>query len=121
MEEERESLETAEELIAKGDLDGAQEILNGIKKDHAREYYLQSLVYKEKKWYGEQRKQLEQAVKADPDNEQYKKELQELEQFAKTKEYKKAVRKNEMGKASGKHLDRCYDCCSVCESIADCF
>ena len=121
MEEEKEPLKKAEELIAQGELDEAQKILNGIKENRAREYYLQSLVYKEKKWYSEQRKQLEQAVIADPDNEEYKKELQELEEFAKTKEYKKAVKKNEMGKASGKHLDRCYDCCSVCESIADCF
>ena len=108
----------AEELISLGSLDKAQTVLDKIKENSGRKYYLQSRIYKEKFWYNEQRKQLKKAVKADPDNEEYKKELAELEEFAKTKEYKSAVRKKQMGDIGGVCAEGCAEIC--CEGFCYC-
>lgn len=119
------SLDMAQEFIEQGSPDMAQAVLNKNNTVSGRKYYLQSLIYKEKKWYGEQRKYLKRAVKEEPDREDYKQELAELEQFAKTKEYKRAVRKQQMGQAGNVCADACGEACCygicacVCEGLGN--
>ena len=116
-------LEQAEYYIAWKRLDEAQDLLYKVHTKSGKKYYLQSLIYKERKWYGEQRKYLKKAVKEEPDREDYKKELQELEEFTKTKDYKKAVRKHQIGEAGGVCAEACCEgccygiCTVICEGI----
>lgn len=114
-------LEMAEDYIAWGEIEKAQEILNTVRENSGKKYYLQSRIYKAKFWYNEQRKQLKKAVKAEPDNEDYKKELAELEEFSKTPEYKSTVRKHQMGEAGGVCAECCAEgcCMCICEGICE--
>ncbi len=118
-------LEQAEYYIAWKRLDEAQDLLYKVHTKSGRKYYLQSLIYKERKWYNEQRRWLKKAVKEEPDREDYQKELAELEEFAKTKEYKKAVRKHQMGEAGNVCGEACCEgccygvCACICEGIGN--
>lgn len=123
------SLDMAEELIRLGYIDKAQAVLNNNNTKSGRKYYLQSRIYKAKLWYNEQRKQLKKAVKEEPDREDYKKELAELEEFAKTKEYKRAARRHNMEQLGGTcaegGAEGCCECCGyglcalICEGIGN--
>lgn len=113
-EEDNERLNEAEKLIEEENLDGAQEILNGVKQKSGKKFYLQSRIYNKKKWYGEQRKMLKAAVKAEPDNETYAKELEELEAFSKTDEYKTAQKNYQMGQAGSCCAEGGAECCCLC-------
>ena len=112
-----ERLDEAEKYIEHGKLDEAQKVLNTIKEDSGRKYYLRSRIYKNKCWYNEQRKQLKRAVKAEPDNEIYKKELEELMEFRKTSEYKSTVKHPQMGDTVSCCLE---SCCNICEWMSFC-
>ena len=114
-------------------IDEAQRVLDTVPERSAKKFYLQSRIYKERKSYGEQRKYLKKAVKADPQNEQYKKELAELEKFKKSPDYKSSIEAfkgnrtsggNQMGEATGSVCAEvccegcCYGICTViCEGI----
>ena len=122
-------LDRAEKLIDEGDNYSAQHILSNIKEDSGRKHYLQSRIYKSECWYNEQRKQLKAAVKAEPDNELYKGELNELMEFSKTAEYKSTVKRPK--RAQMGNTDRTWtDCCAeifcyclcegICESLSQC-
>lgn len=121
----KEPIEVAEYYISWGRLDDAQTELNKVRGRSGKKYYLQSRIYKGRRWYNEQRKQLKKAVKEEPDNEGYKKELAELEEFAKTKEYKSAVRKQQMGNAGSICAEACCEglcygaCTCICEGIGN--
>ena len=111
------SLDKAERCIERGDLDEAQKVLNAVEEKSGRKHYLQSRIYKAKFWYNEQRKQLKAAIKEEPDNEEYKKEYDELLEFKKTSEYKSTVKHPQMGDMEG----CCLECfCVVCEGISFC-
>ena len=119
-----ELLDKAEEYLAHGDQYRAQVTLNKVEKDCGRKFYIQSRIYKKRRWYNEQRKQLKAAVKAEPDNELYKKELEELNAFRKTTEYKNTVQhplKGQMGHTDGKWAECCAEVCGyfVCEAICE--
>lgn len=118
---EKQPLDMAEDYIGWGELEKAQEILNSVKENSGKKYYLQSRLYKAKLWYGEQRKMLKKAVKSESGNEDYKKELQELEEFSKTKEYKSAVRKHQMGEVGSVCAEGGAECCClcICEGICE--
>lgn len=103
-------LNRAEDLIANGDLVAAQSVLDGIEEKSGRKYFVQGKLFESKKWYNEQRKQLKAAVKKEPENEEYKKELAELEEFGKTAEFKK-YRREESGRQMG---DCCITGCMAC-------
>ena len=116
--EQAELLDRAEKHIEKGDLYSAQNALDMVDKDSARKYYLQSRIYKAKCWYNEQRKQLKKAVKAEPDNETYKRELEELMEFRKTSEYKSTVKHPQMGNET---INCCLECCcNICDGLSGC-
>lgn len=104
----------AEELINSGNLDGAQEILNSVKENSGRKFFVQSELYKSRKWYNEQHKLLKDACNAEPENQEYKKALSELEEFSKTKVYKKAVKKRQMGSFKERVKDGCFKGCNAC-------
>ena len=110
-------LDRAEIHIENGDLYSAQNALDMTEKDSGRKRYLQSRIYKNKCWYNEQRKQLKRAVKAEPDNEIYKKELEELMEFCKTSEYKSTVKHPQMGDTVSCCLE---SCCNICEWMSFC-
>ena len=110
-------LDRVEKLIEKGDFYSAQHVLSGIEEDSGRKHYLQSRIYKSECWYNEQRKQLKRAVKAEPDNEIYKKELEELMEFRKTSEYKSTVKHPQMGDTVSCCLE---SCCNICEWMSFC-
>ena len=119
-----ELLDKAEEYLAHGDQYKAQVTLNKVEKDCGRKFYLQSRIYKKRCWYNEQRKQLKAAVKAEPDNELYKKELDELIRFSKTPEYKNTKQRpqrNQLGKTDTKWYECCVEVCGycVCEAICE--
>ena len=96
-------------LIDVGSTDDAQAMLDDIEDKDAQWHYLSSLLYREKNWYNESRKQLEIAVELDSENEKYK---QELEAIKVTAENENSEEKPEMGK--GKFRALCGDCCSNC-------
>ena len=115
----------AEIHIMHGDYEVAESALKCVKEKSAKKYYLLSKVYKSKNWFNEQRKMLKAAVKAEPDNETYKKELEELEAFRKTKEYKK-MRQMGVGDAFASGcVELCcegsvYCCCEgICEGLGN--
>lgn len=111
---EKDLLEKAEELINLNKLDKAQEILNSVKENSGRKFFVQSELYKSRKWYNEQHNLLQAACKAEPENEDYKKALSELEEFSKTKKYKKAVKKRQMGSFKERVKDGCSKGCNAC-------
>ena len=117
-------LDRAEELIDKGDLYSAQHILSSVKEDSGRKHYLQSRIYKSECWYNEQRKQLKKAIKAEPDNETYKIELDELMEFRKSAEYQSTVKRPkrvQMGKTDSMWAECCGELCCycICEGICE--
>ena len=116
-----ERLFNVEKAIELSEIKLAQDELDSIEEDGGKKRYLQSRIFKAKKWYNEQRKQLKSAIELDPENEQYKQELSELEQFSKTKEYKRAVRKRQMGKVGSFCRNGCLGCLAcICEGIGYC-
>ena len=119
-------LDRAEELIEKGDFYSAQHILSNIEEDSGRKHYLLSKIYKSEHWYNEQRKQLKKAVKAEPYNQNYRIELEELMEFRKTGEYQNTVKRpkkeqRQMGNTDGAWAECCGEVCGylVCGAICD--
>ncbi len=120
----------AEEHLKAGNHEWAQKKLDRVKAESAKKHYIQSKIYNQKKWYNEQRKQLKLAVKLEPGNEEYKRELDGLEKFRKTDEYKKCAkeeRKAQLGGIAGGECAECFCvgavemCCyGICEGLGNC-
>ena len=109
-------------LIEKGKLDTAQNVLNAKVCDDAEWYYLQSWVFYKRGWYLDCKFYLEQACELDPDNQEYKEqldkllkqgslELSEKEQRTKEKRLKRAMRRGT--RSHDKEM-----CCEVCGECA---
>ena len=107
-------LTKAEELIESGELDEAQNLIDAVEVKIGRKYFVQSKLFNAKGWFNEQRKQLKKALKFEPENEEYKKALDELEDFRKSAEYKQ-MKTVQMG-----DKDSLIECCclSSCECCA---
>lgn len=111
---DEQKLAKAEELIERKELDKAQEVLDEIDEESGRKCYLQSLIYKEKFWYNEQRKMLKKAIKAEPDNPEYRQALEDLNAFRKTKEYRQSkANKRQMGDTD-EMTELCCQCGGEC-------
>ncbi|MBE7088046.1 MAG: hypothetical protein E7370_00775 [Clostridiales bacterium] len=67
-----------EELIKMGELVEAQRKLDAFNERGARWHYLQSVLFYKKNWINESKKQLEIAIKIEPDNEKYKEAYRKL-------------------------------------------
>lgn len=66
------SFEKVEELLRSGDIQEAQRVLDGFNERGAYWHYLQSVVFYRKNWINESKKQLEIAMRLEPDNEKYR-------------------------------------------------
>jgi len=67
-----------EELCKGGRYDEAQKRLDDITEHSAEWHYLQSIVFYKREWLSEAKKQLELAVKLDPDTSKYRDSLDKL-------------------------------------------
>lgn len=67
-----------EKAIREKDLVLAQQKLDSFNDRNARWHYLQSVVYYKKNWTNESKKQLEIAMKMDPDNAKYKSDYEKI-------------------------------------------
>lgn len=67
-----------EELLKKGDVNGAQQKLDEFDERSAEWHYFQSVVFYKKNWINESKKQLEIAITMEPDVEKYKKALNKM-------------------------------------------
>lgn len=101
-------------LIGVGSTDDAQHMLDDIEEKDAEWHYLSSLLYREKNWYNESRKQLEIAIELDPGNDKYKEELEELKSVAENEE---SDGQPEMGK--GKFRAFCGNVCACCQPCCE--
>ena len=99
-------------LIIEGNIADAEQILDGVEEKDARWHYLSSHIYLAKNWTNEARKQLEIAIKLDPDNQTYKDELEELKKRAK-ETFDKAEKKQKK-----KHLGKDFFNSEVCNDSA---
>ncbi len=72
------SIEAVKNAINDGNLQKAQELLDGITIREAEWHYLQSVVFFKKNWSNESKKQLEIAMSMDPSNQKYKEAYEKL-------------------------------------------
>ena len=77
-EEEGSSFSRVDELIKAGDYQEAQRVLDSFNERGAHWHYMQSMLYYRKSWVNESKKQLEIALKLDPENEKYKEAYKRL-------------------------------------------
>ncbi|MDD4291222.1 MAG: hypothetical protein PHX51_03150 [Clostridia bacterium] len=82
------SYDEIRDLLTENRINEAQKILDDIDDRNAEWHYLQSVLYYKKSWYVEARKQLEFALKLDPDNAKYKQQLNDLNKIISKKEVK---------------------------------
>lgn len=66
------SYEKVEELLKAGNVEEAQRVLDAFNERTAQWHYLQSVIFYRKHWLNESKKQLEIAIRLEPDNEKYK-------------------------------------------------
>ena len=107
----KQGLDRAEELAERDELEAAQSVLDGIDEKNARWHYVQSRIYIKKNWLNEARKQLEIAVKSEPENGTYINALNNLEYRAQSGEDKM---KGSKKKRSGDNQEMgsfCAECC----------
>ena len=102
-----ELLFAAEKYIQESQTDLAQYTLNCVKEDSGKKHFLQSKIYQQKSWYNEQRKQLKAAIKAEPNNQDYKTELAELKKSFNYKQDKAEKREMQMGNICGSCFNGC--------------
>ncbi len=67
-------------LIKKGDISGAQNLLDNINERSAEWHYLQSVIFYRKNWINDSKKQLEIALNMDPHNTKYINDYTKLKQ-----------------------------------------
>ena len=77
-EDSESSFSKVEELIKIGDIAEAQRVLDGFNERGGKWHFLQSVVFYRKGWVNESKKQLEIAIKLEPENEQYKQTYKKL-------------------------------------------
>ncbi len=114
-----------EALIKSGELTEAQQKLDDIPVHDGEWHYLQSIVFYKKNWFLESKKQLEYALKADPENTKYRNSLNKLQQILASNTispdqlHSKESHTTD-GTSRGKGIPTCTgNCCSdLC--IADC-
>ncbi len=75
-----EDFSDVEVLIKKGDINGAQALLDDKTERSAEWHYLQSVVFYKKNWTNESKKQLEIAMNMDPHNAKYSEAYTKLKQ-----------------------------------------
>ena len=104
-------------LIEGGDWKGAQAKLDWFFERGARWHYWQSVVYRKQNWLTDAKKSLQRAASLDPDNEEYKKALEELDAMSQSG---KKLRKKKGGVHTMGGEKSCWDACieGGCECCA---
>ena len=72
------AFEEVANLIKKGDIAGAQALLDNFNERNAEWHYLQSVVFYKKNWMNESKKQLEIAMQMDGGNQKYRQAYEKL-------------------------------------------
>ncbi len=72
------TLDDVATAIKNGDLQHAQDLLDGMSQKDGEWHYLQSVIYYKKNWMHESKNQLEIAMRMDPNNSKYKDSYQKL-------------------------------------------
>ena len=114
----------------------AEKLLDKMEERGGEWYFQRAMLCKKRSWYLEASRNLQEAVKLDPENELYQKELKELEGMTEEEESekpedkkKKKKRKKNMGSSKGSWGDACgegaCECCGevgcacLCEGICE--
>ena len=125
--------ERVEKLIADGYYKVAQKELDKAKDHPARWHYLQGRLFYKKSWFNESRKQLEIALELEPDNADYIKAMEKLNEKADAEAKQRAKRAEDKKNLGGNNSDdfkgRCAEACCmgcgecicsvVCEAICE--
>jgi len=122
--------------LSNKNIDAAQLKLDSISRRDAEWHYLYSIVYYEKNWFQECKKQLEIACDMEPDNQKYKKALDNLNakmsKSGKKEQFETSTRhygatgatngRSYAGGASRRSGDAADGCCTACYGLlcADC-
>lgn len=72
------SFSRVEECLKAGDISEAQRVLDSFNERNAQWHYLQSVVFFRKNWMNESKKQLEIAIRLDPNSDKYKEAYRKL-------------------------------------------
>ena len=84
------SFESVRDSIRNKDVEGAQRALDEISYRGAEWHYYQSIVFYEKNWLNDSKKQLEMAIQMDPSNDKYSRALDNLKKkIARLKPHRK--------------------------------
>ncbi len=113
-----------EQLLQEGNLQEAQRVLDGFNERGAQWHYLQSVLFYRKNWVNESKKQLEIAMRLEPENEKYKETYKKLNDkinfdSSKQKEETRTVYQGQdMSSASddqmgGTFCSSCIECCAL--------
>ncbi|HKL94250.1 MAG TPA: hypothetical protein VJZ69_03105 [Clostridia bacterium] len=125
--------------ISEKNLDKSQSLLDSISRRDAEWHYYQSIVFYERSWFAECKKQLEIALDLEPENEKYTKSLENLKsKLSKQDEQAKANQQRQYEQSNQAYgtggtggVNRSYTsspksasdgCCGVCQGLicADC-
>lgn len=111
--------ERIDKLISEGYLKVAQEELDKANEHPARWHYLQGRLFYKKSWYNESRKQLEIALELEPENSDYIKAMEKLNEKADAEEKKRSKSAEEKKNLGFDTFDgfknRCAEaCCFGC-------
>ena len=111
-----------ERLIEDNGTDEAQTLLDGVNVRGADWHYLQCKIFVHKNWLNEARKQIEIALELEPDNAQYKEELEKLKELGAEPPKSENWDLPQMEKGSCK--DGCREssceCCAYCGAECCC-
>jgi len=100
-----ESFQRVEDLLKDNNADEAQRVLDGFNERGAYWHYLQSVVFYRKNWINESKKQLEIAIRLEPDNEKFKDTYKKLNEKI---EYDKAHAADGQGAPAGGEYSGAY-------------
>lgn len=107
------------ELLESGDIDGAQLRLDEFEERGAEWHYMQSVIYRKRNWFSLSKSSLTRALGFDPENEEYKRALEELENMAESG--KKSRKKKKRTRAMGGENSFCNACaeggCECCAMV----
>ena len=111
------AFEAVGDAIRKGDIAGAQQLLDGFNERSAEWHYLQSVVFYKKNWINESKKQLEIAMQLDPSNEKYRTSYDKLNSRAQYQQQTGGAPNTNPNPASdGQQMggNWCATCASMC-------
>lgn len=101
----------------------AEKLLDAFEERGAEWYYQRAVLCKKRSWYLESLRNLQEAVRLDPENEQYKQELEELDKMNTPEEPadgKHKKRKKNMGGSKADWGNACGEGCVECSAELCC-